>query len=431
MSRLLPVAAALLLSAIAAVPAQAKDDLLETLAQKGVLTVNEYEKLKAQRRSSEVTVNADDGFRISSADGASSIQLGTLQQLDYAGYCADKADLADGTLLRRSRLSVAGTFFRDWQYRVEYEFAGTTALTDAYVVWTALQPLILTVGQFKQPFGMEALASDKNVSFMERGLPFAFVTTRAPGVQLGSSGSNWSLNAGVFGEPLGNAQAGDEGFGGVARGSWAPWLKADQLIHLGFGAVLRYPTQDGSSNASGPKFQTVRFQSKPESNVLSQFLVTTGEIREVERYRLFGPEFAAQLGALSLQAEGHFVQVDRKLGSTLDFSGWYAQLAYTLTGEARPYRAERGTFDSVRAARPFAAGGGWGAFEIAARVSGIDLSNGSVHGGQQRDATLALSWYLNPQLRISANLVKVLAVDGGAFNDDEPTAYQMRFQLVL
>ena len=43
---------------MAARPAYAKDDLLETLAQKGVITMAEYEKLKAQRKTE---VMHDDG----------------------------------------------------------------------------------------------------------------------------------------------------------------------------------------------------------------------------------------------------------------------------------------------------------------------------------------------------------------------------------
>ncbi len=232
--------------ALVAVPAFAKDDLLETLAQKRVLTLEEYEKLKAQRKL-EVTVNTEDGFKITSADGNSSVQVGTVQQLDVARYDDDVAALADGSELRRSRLSLSGTFLKDWSYRVEYEFSGTTGVTDAYVSYGALKPFTVTVGQFKQPFGMEALAADKNVTFMERGLPFAFVITRAPGVMIGTSRSNLSASAGLFGEPVGNVQAGDDGYGATGRVTYAPWLTPQGVVHLGLGANWRKPTEDNST----------------------------------------------------------------------------------------------------------------------------------------------------------------------------------------
>ena len=421
--------AVLIPAALAVAPAFAKDDLLETLAQKGVLTVEEYEKLKAQRKT-EVTVNTEDGLKITSADGNSSVQVGTVQQLDVARYNDDVAPLADGSELRRSRLSLSGTFLKDWAYRVEYEFSGTTGVTDAYVSYSALKPFTVTVGQFKQPFGMEALAADKNVTFMERGLPFAFVITRAPGVMVGTSRSNWSASAGLFGEPVGNVQAGDDGYGATARVTYAPWMSTQGVVHLGLGASWRKPTEDNSTNLVGPKFTTVRFRSKPESNILAQRFVDTGEIADVDQYQIAGLEFAAQRGAASLQSEYHRVKVDRDSGSSLDFGGWYAQVAYTLTGESRAYRADRGIFEGIRPAHAFGKDG-WGAFEIAARFSGLDLSDGDIHGGRERNASLAFNWYLNPMLRAGLNIVKVLDVKGGALDSDEPTVYQIRMQLAL
>ena len=217
--------AAVVVLSLASTQAHAKSGLLEILAQKGIISADEYAELKAEQKA-EAAVNTDDGFKVSSKDSSTptppTFQVGTLQQLDFATYSGGNAALSDGSELRRSRLSIQGAFLSDWQYRVEYEFSGTTGVTDAYVSYNALKPVVLTFGQFKQPFGMEAYASDKNLTFMERGLPFAFVTTRAPGIGVGSNGANWTLNGGLFGEPVGNAQAGDDGYGAAARGSWTP-----------------------------------------------------------------------------------------------------------------------------------------------------------------------------------------------------------------
>jgi phosphate-selective porin OprO/OprP len=418
------------LALLAVVPsAWPKDDLLETLAQKGIITLEEYEKLKAQRKS-EVTLNADDGFRISSSDGANTLQVGTLQQLDVAAYDEDAAALADGSEMRRSRISVAGTFQRDWQYRVEYEFAGATALTDAYVSYSGFSPVSLTLGQFKQPFGLEALGADKAATFMERGLPFAFVTTRAPGIMVGNSRTHWTTYAGFFGEPLANAPAGDESYGFVGRATWAPIVGEGRILHVGASVTLRRPTEQNSTNVAGDKFATVRFRSKPESNVLAQRFVDTGEIPDVSDWAMGGLEFGGELGAFSLQGEYQQVQVSRDVGSTLDFSGWYAQAAWSITGEPRIYRADRGTFEGIKPSRPVGSGG-YGAFEVAARVSGIDLTDQTILGGTERNATFGFNWYPNNVLRVTLNVVKVLDVKGGAFDGEEPTVYQARLQLAL
>lgn len=418
------------------VPAIADDGLLETLKAKNVLTADEYDRLKAQQTPAPApaptqnVVSTDSGLRVQSSDGQYALEIGTLQQLDFAAHDDHKTDLSDGSTLRRSRLSIGGFFLKDFQYRVEYEFSGTTSLTDAYVAYSALKPLTITVGQFKQPFGMEALSADKGTTFMERGLPFSFITTRAPGAMIGSSGAHWSAHAGAFGEPVGNAASGDEGYGVVGRVTYAPYAADHRVLHLGVGITYRDPTQNNSSNTTGAKFSTVRFSGKPESGVLAQRSIDTGEIADVSHYTLEGLEGAGQIGAASIQAEYQLAQVERRGGSQLNFGGWYTQLAYTLTGEARPYSASRGVFNTIVPAHNLGRDG-WGAFEIAARVSGIDLNDGNVIGGRERNAALALNWYLNPILRISGNVVKVLQLDGGPLAGDKPTIFQTRLQLVF
>ena len=430
------------LAALAAVglaqPAQAKTSLLEVLAQKGVITLDEYEELKAEQKQEsryepkgDAVVRTGDGFKLAAKDSAATaatFQVGTLQQLDFADYQSDRAALTNGSELRRSRLSVSGTFLTDWQYRVEYEFSGTTGVTDAYVTYNAHKPFTVTLGQFKQPFSMEAIASDRNLTFMERGLPFAFVIPRAPGVAVGTSGANWSINGGLFGEPVGNAQAGNDGYGAAARVTYAPILSDKDVLHLGLGATWRVPTQGNSTNSTGPKFTTVRFRSKPESDVLAQRFVDTGEIRNVSHYATESAELAGAAGPASLQAEYQASQVTRDSGPTLDFSGWYAQAAYTLTGEQRPYKVDRGVFDGIVPAHNFGKDG-WGAFEVGLRLSSINLTDKTIHGGRERDASAALNWYLNPYLRASANLVKVLELNGGPMDGDKPTVFETRLQV--
>lgn len=110
-----------------------------------------------------------------------------------------------------------------------------------------------------------------------------------------------------------------------------------------------------------------------------------------------------------------------------------------LTGEQRTYKGDKGLFDGIKPARNIDQGG-IGAWEIALRLAEIDLNDGSpvsqsgqfvpeVNGGKERNATLALNWYLNPFLRISTNYVKVLDIEQGPFDGKDLDAFQARFQL--
>jgi phosphate-selective porin OprO/OprP len=50
-------------------------------------------------------------------------------------------------------------------------------------------------------------------------------------------------------------------------------------------------------------------------------------------------------------------------------------------------------------------GMGPGAWEIAARFSTINLSDGNVQGGRLNDVTLGVNWYLNFQSRVMFNYI--------------------------
>jgi len=66
----------------------------------------------------------------------------------------------------------------------------------------------------------------------------------------------------------------------------------------------------------------------------------------------------------------------------------------------------------------------WGAFQVAARVSTLDLNHSDVRGGQQLDFTLGLNWYLLANLRFAANYVH-----GHVFGQGEVDILQARLQV--
>ena len=47
--------------------------------------------------------------------------------------------------------------------------------------------------------------------------------------------------------------------------------------------------------------------------------------------------------------------------------------------------------------------GGWGAWEVAARWSDIDLRDGIVDGGEMETLSLGLNWWLSPIFSVNFN----------------------------
>jgi phosphate-selective porin OprO/OprP len=367
----------------------------------------------------------------SAADGSTAdLKLGTTQQIEFAAYKSAVGSWPDQHEWRRGRVNASLRVYDRWRAVVEYDFATHSGLTEAHLAFDDHSRNALILGQTKQPFGLDASAGDKNGVFMERGLPYALAPRRAPGIVLLTYRSRWTASAGAFSRPLGPVQAGDEGVASAARFTWTPVNRPDQIVHVGLGLNWREPPRDNSSNASGAKFSTVRFRSRPESDDAAHNLVDTGEIRNVGSYHMLGLEFGSRTGPVALQAEYQWLHVGRNGARSAHFSGWYAQLAYSLTGEVRQYRTDHGTFESIQPAREVGKGG-YGAFETALRVSSADLEDIGIDGGRATDAAVALNWYLNSQWRVAANLIKVLECHGGPVSGQEPTVYQIRVQLAL
>ncbi|MCY2964262.1 MAG: porin, partial [Planctomycetota bacterium] len=92
------------------------------------------------------------------------------------------------------------------------------------------------------------------------------------------------------------------------------------------------------------------------------------------------------------------------------FPSLYTQVGYFLTGEHRPYLKKAGAIDRVKPFRNVKFfdndGTGWGAWEIAARYSYIDLNSRDIDGGRLNDLTLGLNWYLNPNAKVQFNWIR-------------------------
>ena len=220
------------------------------------------------------------------------------------------------------------------------------------------------------------------------------------GALLGYTDVNWTASAGFFGENL-SAQGGstnvskDEGYGPAARVTWAPINKPDAVLHLGASGYWR--TAGGRNN--------VRFRTTPEVTIDSNRLVDTGNITGIDDYAFEGFELAGVWGPVFVQSEYLLTQVNRTgINPDLSFDGAYVEAAWALTGESHPYKG--GAFSRIQPKKAFDLNsGGWGAWELTARYSTIDLTDGAFKGGQEDNYAFGVNWYINNYLRFLANYV--------------------------
>ena len=357
----------------------------------------------------------NNGFKTTSSDGDFKLKFGGRIMFDYAFWNTNvngTDESFSGSEFRRVRLFNSGQVYKNVKYKVQFDFDGDGAsFKDVYMEITKV-PFVgnVKVGHFKEPFRLEALTSSKYMTFMERGLPIAFSPERNVGLMLHNSymDNKLSIQAGIFQNGLSDEeQNGNRNI--TSRISYLPINNNDQLLHLGIG----FSSRKNSDN-------TYSVSTRPENHMGNKLI--SASIENVEQTNLIGTEMAWVMGPLSVQGEYIMNTVDAD--ETYNFTSYYGQISYFLTGEKRKYKNSLAGFDRV-SPRKNLGNDGMGSLELAARYSSMDLSE--ANGGILNDITLGLNWYLNPSTRIMFNYVMGVA-DVNSEDINENTL-QMRMQI--
>lgn len=354
------------------------------------------------------------GITLQYPDDVARLRIGGRLQLDFGAVGVRPRDFGtafDDTLtVRRSWIESYLTLGNVIELAFQYDFADAMRpINDAVIAYHGLDPFIVSVGNFKEPFSLNQLISDNNTLFTERSLADAFAPARSFGGAVGANGERWTLVAGVYG---GNANTGitDNGVAGTARATYAPILKPDEVLHLGVAGSYRSLDRDGTA---------LSFANRPEAYLFStsKQLVNTRTITDAAAVERVGFEAAYQSGPVRLQAEYILTNVERS-GSQpgLSFQGGYVEAGWVLNGKGRPYRlkpvygSEYAVFTGVEVEEgQRVARGGIGVFELGARFSAIDLADRTVRGGIERDVTLGLNWYPEKNVKVMADYVRAHA----------------------
>ena len=318
----------------------------------------------------------------------------------------------DGVETRRARIRVFGNLAENVAYKMEYDWAGGTgSLRDAILDLHLEHVGNLVIGHQNEPMGLDLLTSSRFSTFIERSsLSEAFTPERNAGLSLWHNNNDYTASVGWFRDTDAQGKSGDESTAFTGRVVYRPWFedKGRSMLHLGVSASQR--------NTKGG----VSYAARPENHFIAKF-VDTGAIA-ADDVLLLGFEAALQEGPFHAMLEFMQADVNATTGTDPSFSGWSAQAGWFLTGESRSYKTKHGIFDRVKPNHnALSKEEGAGAWEIAARVSNLDLTDSVSVADELDTMTVALNWYVNPNTRF---MLDATQADMGSF--DATTIIAMR-----
>lgn len=459
---------------------------VKVLARKG--EINE-EAAAASKKETPVVKASNSGFSFGSADGKNEIKFRGLIQADHRSFSEgandvrartnDRAgtlnadgfnDAEDTSLLRRVRPTIEGKVAGKYGFRFTPEFAGGSAsVVDAYVDANLSPAFNIRAGKFKSSVGLERLQGGGDIKFIERSyVTNAILPNRDLGISVYGDILDKKLNYNV-GIVNGVADGGNISTGTEYNGEreytgrvfTTPFIDSDSaLAGLGFGIGGTWTDFRGEKNLNFTDTSSADATRNGLPSYVTEgqqtfFRYGSGVVADGERIRwspqasyYYGPfgviaEYArvsqevskASGGSAAAGGAGGNTIITADSNRKLKHDAWDIGASYLLTGEDASFKGvkPKNDFDLDK--------GGWGAWELVARYSEINLDSDTfkdANGAYKRDAndssfsntnsaysdlsksaksaktwTAGVNWYLNTNAKISLNYAQT-SFDGGA-----------------
>lgn len=381
------------------------------------------------------------GLLITSPDKNMTFGIRGYTQLDSRWFLGDEENVSSDSFYgRRIRLSIEGTLFKDFAYRIMPDFAGgSSTIFDAYLDYRFSDAVKVRAGKFKPPVGLERLQSATDTFFIERGLPTNFVPTRDYGIQLFGEPIPETIEyqIGIFNgvADLANGNSDEDNKKDVAARLFAhPFRRSDSLLlqGLGIGIGGSIGDRDGSPLRSNLKTILPQYRSVGQNTIFSYrsgsssqddatFAAST-TYANGDQIRI-APQAYWYYNNFGVLTEFSRTSQDVTRGTdsaTLDHDAWQVSAGWMITGEDLNFK---GGVKPARRFSPF--DGGWGAVELVARYNQIKFDDASfplysdITRSVKRGDTagVGVNWYLNENVQLWLNY-DFTRFDGGSATGD-------------
>ncbi|CAM5225369.1 OprO/OprP family phosphate-selective porin [Alishewanella longhuensis] len=355
-----------------------------------------------QSQLAELTAKVND---LQSRSSTPSLEFDGRIQLDYNGFngaynAAEGGASASDLFPRRVRFAVDSTL-GDWDHTLLLEFAeGTAEIVMARIRYAGFaNGLRVQFGKLREDISLNALTSSNNLSLVERS---SLADTFSPYFRWGASayqyhketGLRWALGVhknDAFGAN-GENENGRLALAYTGRLTWSKLLNA-QVIHLG----AWHSERDMGGNTLSPALARGEVR---ETAVRLVNYSAGGTTAALDSLSQSGLEFAYQRQNLTVEAEyarrtlNTVTSNDPLNDATID--GYHVSLSYFPSGAVRPYSTGMAIFGQPRDIAH--------SWELVARLSQLNASNGN-QGTDVTTYTLGANYYINPRIRLMANLI--------------------------
>ena len=372
-----------------------------------------------EERKSDVIVGLKNGRpSFKSADGNFTFELSGRAHLDVGYYDQDDNSVANfGGLgnnmnFRRAIFGASGTLMKDFAYDLYFNFGDSGdeqngVIYEAALHYKGIDGVKLSIGAIQPKLTLDDSTSSNDITFIERATAANLMTGIGAGdgrMAVGGAGNTDNFFAAAY-YTMGSVGPGATTDGDTSnvlgRVAFATSPKEGPNFHFGLSGTY-------AANLPG---DTIRFRDRPELRVDATRMIDTTSFA-ADSALAYGPELAFNYGPFRAQGEYYVYSVDGLAGSPdADFDAWYLQASWIITGESYKYDIKKAAYSGVSPANPFLAGGGMGAWEIAARYSQADLNDNALaigdQGGEQDIITVGLNWYPNKNVRFMLNYMNV------------------------
>ena len=346
------------------------------------------------------------GLIFSTGDGADTLQVHGYLQADDRMFSSNvHGEGLDIFLFRRIRPSFEGTLFNAVDYRFMPDFGQSNPqIQEAYMEWKTFPFAKLRIGKFKEPIGLEALRSDRDLAFAERSMASDLVPLRYMGAQVAGS---------IFAESFAYAIGYFNGSSDGSNGNFQ-WIQDNELagrLFLRPFAATRISTLRqvgiglaGSSGGQHGAVAGLKTVAQTTFFKYSSSAVANGQHNRIspQAYYYGGP-----LGLMGEYVISSQQLLNKSATRELTNRAWEVTGSLMLTGEKNSYNGvrPRNSFEPTRGLRHM------GAFELVVRYSQVRIDHNTfpqfakpaTAAQQAEEHGIGVNWYLNRFVKLTTD----------------------------